>query len=105
MKRGSRVEGLRVRVVCLPVVETQGRLDLAQIGANARRAVQDSSAIAYLGETTRSATRFSETILETAEVPQLPGPDGAAAMTRLLDALESAGTSDSLRESIDESLD
>ena len=102
-KRGGEAGELRVRVVCLPATEAKGRLDLAQLGANARRAVQDSSTVGYIGEPTRSATRFSEPILETAEIPQLPGSDGAAAMTKLLDALESADTSSSLRESIDES--
>jgi branched-chain amino acid transport system substrate-binding protein len=103
-RRGDKAGELRVRVVCLPAAEAKGRLDLAQIGANARRAVQDASTVGYIGEPTRPATSFSEPILETAEIPQLPGPDGAAAMTELLDALESADTSGSLRESVNESL-
>lgn len=103
-RRGDKAGELRVRVVCLPAVEAKGRLDLAQIGANARRAVQDSSTVGYIGEPTRAATRFSAPILETAKVPQLSETSGAPAMTQLLDALEEADTSGSLRESVAESL-
>jgi hypothetical protein len=101
---GTRVGGLRVRVVCLPTAEAGSRLDLAQIGANARQAVQDSSTVGYIGEPTRAATRFSQPILEAAAIAQLPGTDGATAMAKLLQALEEADTSGSLRQSIDESL-
>lgn len=87
---GQRAGDLRVQVVCLPAVVSDGRLDLARIGANARRATQDSSAVGYIGESTRAATRFSATILREAEVAQLPGANGAAAMTKLLNAIAEA---------------
>lgn len=87
---GGRAGDLRVRVVCLPAVESDGRLDLAQIGANARRATQDSSAVGYIGESSRAATRFSAPILEEAELTQLPGPNGATAMKQLLQAIDEA---------------
>jgi hypothetical protein len=96
----NRAGDVRVRVVCLPRAESRGRLDLAEIGTNARRATQDSAAIGYIGEPTAAATRFSAPILESAEVPQLPGGSGAASMSMLLHAIEEAGTSGSLRQSV-----
>ncbi len=103
-KAGDRAGELRVRVVCLPAVERDGRLDLAQIGANARRAIQDSSAVGYIGEATRAATRFSETILVEAEVAQLSGPNGAAAMDQLLEAIDGAPSGTNPRQPVYESL-
>ncbi len=98
--RGGEAGSLHVRAVCLPDTERGGKLDLAVIGANARRATQDSSAIAYIGEPTRAASRFNETILEEAEIAQLPQTPGAPAMAKVLQALEEAGGSGSLRASV-----
>jgi hypothetical protein len=99
MRRGQP-ESVRVQVVCLADAEDRGRLDLATIGANARRAVEDSRTVAYIGEPDPAATRFSETILEDAGIAQLSGFSGAAAMQRVLRAIRSAGDSGSLRESV-----
>ena len=55
---GGRAGDVHVRVVCLPNAESKGRLDLATIGANARRATEDSTAVGYIGEPTRAASRF-----------------------------------------------
>jgi hypothetical protein len=60
---------------------------LTQIGANARQATQDSSAIAYIGEPTHAASRFSEPILEAADILQLAGISGKRAMKNLLTGL------------------
>jgi hypothetical protein len=87
-------------VICVPSAESKGKLDLAQIGANARRATEDSSSIAYIGEPTRAASRFSEPILETAGIAQLPQISGTKAMNKLLKAVDEAGSSSSLRESV-----
>lgn len=103
-KRGNQAGELRVRVVCLPSAEAKHRLDLAQIGGNARQAVQDSSAVGYIGEPTKAATRFSQPILESAEISQLSQISGAAAMNQLLRAIGQADTSGSLRQSINDSL-
>jgi hypothetical protein len=103
-REGGRAGDVRVRIVCLPSAERDGRLDLATIGANARRATQDTSAVGYIGEPTRAATRFSEPILESARVAQLSESSGAAAMTQLLRAIGEADTSGSLRESVNEEL-
>jgi len=92
--------------VCLPAVESGGELDLAQIGANARRAVEDSSTVGYIGERSPRATRFSRPILESAEVPQLPNQPGAPAMKQLLRAIEQASdTGGSLRQAVNDTLE
>lgn len=104
VRQGNRAGDVRVRVVCLPSAERDGRLDLATVGANARRATQDTSAVGYIGEPTRAGTRFSEPILESARVAQLSESSGAAAMSQLLHAIGEAGTSGSLRESVNEEL-
>jgi hypothetical protein len=85
---GARAGDVRVRVVCLPSAESNGQLELATIGANARRATEDSSAIAYIGEPTRAATRFSAPILEEAGIRQFSKVSGAEAMRKLLKDLE-----------------
>lgn len=98
---GGRVGDLRVRASCLPGIERGNRLDLAQIGANARRATEDSATVGYIGEPNPRAARFSRPILESAEVPQLSHSSGAAAMSQLLRAIERALDDDgSLRQSV-----
>jgi hypothetical protein len=101
---GGRAGDVRVRVVCLPRAKSDGRLDLAAIGANARSATEDATAIGYIGEPTRAATRFSEPILEAAGIAQLAETSGATAMRKLLKAAAEADDSGSLRESVNEAL-
>jgi hypothetical protein len=98
--RRGQPESVRVQVVCLAEAEAEGRLDLATIGANARRAVQDSRTVAYIGEPTPAATRFSETILDSADIAQLSETKGSAAMSQVLRALERNTDSSSPRESV-----
>ncbi len=97
---GGQAGDVRVRVVCLPSAESSQQLDLARIGANARRATEDASTIGYIGEPIRTATRFSEPILEAAGIAQLPEAPGAPAMKKLLHAVDEADDSGSLRESV-----
>jgi hypothetical protein len=104
-RHGGRAGDVRVRISCLPKAEGNGRLDLAQIGANARRATEDSRSIGYIGEPTKSASRFSEPILETAGIAQLPQISGTTAMSQLLRAVSEAGNSGSLRESVRDALE
>ena len=74
------------------------------MGANARRATEDSTTVAYIADRDPTAARFSRSILESAGVAQLPpSPSGAVAMTKLLNAIKEAGSSN-LRESVEESL-
>jgi branched-chain amino acid transport system substrate-binding protein len=105
-RRGGEAGGLRVRAVCLPSDESLRKLDLAQIGTNARRATEDASSVAYIGERTGAASRFSAPILESPGIAQLPGRNGAAAMADLLQALNKVGAdSDSLRASVNDALE
>ncbi len=100
-RHGGEAGDVRVRVVCLPSSERGGQLKLATIGANARRATEDSSSIAYIGEPSRAASRFAQTILEEAAIAQLQTSSGATAMSQLLQAVEQAsGRSGSLRASV-----
>ncbi len=98
---GSEAGDLHVRVVCLAPVVAGGRIDLASAGANARRATEDSAAVAFL-EAPGPATRFSRTIVEAAEIAWVEGSSGAGEMKRVLAAIGEAGGSvrDSVRESL-----
>jgi hypothetical protein len=87
-QHGAEAADVRVRAICLPSSERGGRLELATIGANARRATEDSSSIAYIGEPSKAASRFAETILEEARIRQYSAISGALAMGKLLKALE-----------------
>lgn len=103
-RAGGEAGNVRVRVVCLPSSEGSKGLDLAQIGTNARRATEDSSSIAYIGEPTRAASRFAGPILEEAGIAQLTEVSGAVGITKLLKAVGEASGSGSLRESINDEL-
>jgi hypothetical protein len=102
---GDEAGDVRVRAVCLPGGESSQKLDLARIGANARRATEDATTIGYIGEPTRSATRFSEPIIDAAGIPQLTETSGAAAMKKLLQAVSEAGDAGSLRASVNDELE
>ena len=102
---GGGAGDVRVRIVCLPSAESSQKLDLALIGSNARRATEDATTIGYIGEPTRSATRFSEPIIDAAGIAQLTGTSGAAAMSKLLKAVTEAGDAGSLRASVNDKLE
>jgi hypothetical protein len=101
----GRAGEARVRVSCLAAERRSGRLSLAIIGANARRASEDSTAIAYVTTRDPVAIRFSATILEEAGIAQLSTSSGANAMDQLIRAVSAAGDTSNLRESVDKSLD
>jgi ABC-type branched-subunit amino acid transport system substrate-binding protein len=103
-RAGARAGEVRVRVLCLDDSDGSGAWALAAVGANARRAVEDSSAVAYLGELDPAASRFSATILEAAEIAQLSAADAAASMRRVLDAISESGN-ESPRNSVWEMLE
>jgi hypothetical protein len=102
-KQGSSAGDVKLRVICLAPAMHGGRLDLATIGANARRATEDSSAIAFV-EAPGPANRFSRTILEEAGIAWTTATSGASAMARVLRAVSEADTS-SLRDSVREALE
>lgn len=99
----GRAGELRVRAVCLPSPHKGKKLNLATLGANARRATEDSTTVAYLEAPDPKAARFTHPILEAAEVPWIATSSGTVAMKRLLKLIESAG-SGSLREQLREDL-
>ena len=104
-REGGEAGDVRVHVVCLPSAESSQKLDLALIGANARRATEDATTIGYIGEPTRAASRFSEPILEAAGIAQLTETSGASAMRQLLRAVDQAGDAGSLRASVNDELE
>lgn len=100
---GAATGELTVRVACLAPDDSRGRVDLAAAGANARRATQDSAAVAYL-EAPGPAGKFSRTIVEAAGIAWTTSRSGGAGMGRILTAIEEAGTG-SVRDSVREKLE
>lgn len=82
---------LEVRVVCLPP-RGSGDAALAGAGADARRATQDSTSVAFL-EATGPTAKFSRSIVEAADVAWVETSSGATAMQRIVKALEGDGSS------------
>ncbi len=101
-RKGGQAGEVRVRVLCLADQQSGERLDLAMVGANARRATEDSTAVGYL-ELPGPATRFSRPILDEAGIAWIDSDSGRAAMSRLLAAIADADL-DALRESVREEL-
>jgi hypothetical protein len=99
----GRVGELRVEAVCLPNPRSPRKLDLATIGANSRRATEDSTSVAYLEAFDPPGNRFSEPILEAAEITGIYRSSGQKAMASLLRAIE-AWDSGSLRASVRDNL-
>ena len=96
---------VEVRIVCSkPVVRPAGRIDLAQQGANARRASEDSAAVAFL-EAPGKVAKFAAPIVEEAGIAFVEAGDGAAGMERVLAAIADAGTSGSPREKVADALE
>ncbi len=102
-RHGAKAGELRVRILCLEATGDAKGLDLATVGANARRATEDSTAVGYL-EAPGAAVRFSRPILEAAGIATVVDASGAAAMGRLLDAIAAADTG-SLRQSVSDALE
>jgi hypothetical protein len=95
--KGARAGDLEVRVVCLPPVEKGGEADLAAAGADARRATGDSTSVAYL-EAPGPAAAFGRTVVESADIAWIETNSAAAAMQRIVGALE--GDSSSPRKAV-----
>jgi len=94
---------LELRVICLRDPSPGGRLDLATVGANARRATEDSAAVAYV-EARGPANRFAQTIVEEAGIAYVTASSGDDAVQRVLAAIEEAG-SGSLRDEVRSTLE
>jgi hypothetical protein len=96
---------VRVRLLCVSDGGGGRQWTLAAVGDNARRAIEDSTTVAYISDRDPTAAKFSGSILESGGIAQLrPSPSAAAAMTKLLTAIDEAGNSSSLRESVNKSL-
>ena len=91
-KEGGEAGDLEVHVTCLPPVEGKGGADLATAGADARRATEDSTAVAYL-EAPGPAAKFGQSIVESADIAWIETGSVEAAMRRVLRALEGRGSS------------
>jgi hypothetical protein len=99
-REGSEVGGVRVRAVCVPDAGSKGgRLDLARAGADARRATEDSTAVAFLAAPGREGS-FTEPILEEARIAMFAGRSGAAATAEVLKRLRARGSGESPREAV-----
>jgi hypothetical protein len=103
-RSGDRAGELRVKLICLEDAQAGGRLDLATVGANARRAVEDSSTVGYV-EAPGPAVHFSVPILEEAGIAVVETGSGATSMGRLLDAIQAVGTPAGLREAVGDELE
>lgn len=102
-RHDGRAGDLNLQAVCLPNSRKVQKIDLAKVGANARRATQDSTAVAYLEAPDPRVSRFTHPILEKAEIPWISRQSGAAAMSRLFELIESTG-SGSVRQQLREAL-
>jgi ABC-type branched-subunit amino acid transport system substrate-binding protein len=85
--RAGRVEDRKLEVVCLDAAGGAERWTLAQVGANARRATEDSTAVAYVGEPDPQARKQSRPIVDAAEIAELGGLSGEEAVARVIAAI------------------
>ncbi len=102
-RSGGRAGDVRVRARCVAPARVGDRLDLAILGANARRATEDSAAVAFIGAREPAATRFALPILDEAGIVLVTGASGEREMTSVLRAIGDAGSS-GLREELRETL-
>lgn len=91
-KKGWKAGDLKIRLACFPPIEQEGGVDLAAAGADARRATEDSSSVAYL-EAEGPGAKFSQTIVESADLAWVETGSASAAMDRIVRALEGNGSS------------
>ncbi len=101
-KEGGQAGDVRVRAVCLERVDDGKRLDLATVGANARRATEDSAAVGYLEPPVTPS--FSRPIVEAANIAVVRTSSGKTAMAQLLHAIAEADDSSPLRDQVRQNL-
>jgi len=91
-RKGAGAAGdLEVRVVCLPP-RAGGEGALASAGADARRATEDSTSVAFL-EAPGPTAKFSQSVVESADVAWLETSSASTAMRRVVKALEGGSSS------------
>jgi hypothetical protein len=87
-----------LRVVCLGT-GSKGGGTLAKVGSNARRATEDSTTVAYVGEPDRETRKQSQPILNAAEIAQLGEFNGREAIKTVIAAIDE-GESDDPRAAV-----
>ena len=100
---GADAGEVRLRAVCLQGPRQGGKLDLATQGANARRATEDSTAVAFV-ETNGPGAKFTTTIVEGAGLAFVESDSGTNAVELVERALGEAGDSGSLRQEVAKAL-
>ncbi|HEX6602787.1 MAG TPA: hypothetical protein VF030_09120 [Solirubrobacterales bacterium] len=91
--RGVKTAGDHaLRVVCLDAGAGGGTL--ARVGSNARRATEDSTTVAYVGEPDRETRKQSRPILDTAEIGQLGEFNGREAIKTVTAAIDEGDPED-----------
>lgn len=91
---GGEVEDLDLEVVCLDAAGEDGRWSLARVGANARRATEDSTTVAYVGEPDPRARKQSRPIVDAAEIAELGGLSGGEAVKAVIAAIREGDASE-----------
>jgi len=99
--QGRGDEDLELRVLCLDAAGSEGRWTLARVGANARRATEDSGAIAYVGEPDPEARRQSRPILEAAGIAEVGGLSGREAVAKVTAAIAEGDESEPRQDVFD----
>jgi len=92
-RQGKGGEGHELRVVCLDAAGGGNGWSLAQVGANARRATEDSTTVAYVVEPDPAARKQSRPIVEAAGIAELGGESGRDAVARVVRAMEEGDAS------------
>jgi hypothetical protein len=101
---GGTAGNFQVLIRCLtPDERAGGGVDLATNGSNSRRATEDTRAVATLEEP-GPGNKFASAILESAGIPLLISSSGQKGMTRIISAVESAGSSE-VRDKVREALE
>lgn len=92
VRRAGLVGSHKLRVRCLDASGPNGRWTLAKVGSNARQATEDSTTVAYIGESDLAARRQSRPIVEKAEIAELRGLPGREAVEKVAAAVEDDST-------------
>jgi branched-chain amino acid transport system substrate-binding protein len=100
--RGVKTAGdHQLRVVCLDASGEDGVWTLAKVGSNARRATEDSTTVAYVGEPSRAARKQSQPIVEAAEIATMGSRNGKEAVETIVTALKEGESDDPRRTVLD----
>jgi 6-phosphofructokinase len=97
----DRVLATRFGLHAIDAASPSGKWTLAQVGANARRATEDSTAVAYVGEPDRAARRQSQPILEAAGIAAFGAANGREAVAEVRAALRETDGSDPRKDGLD----